>query len=582
MATFNVSTSAQLKSAISQASGGDVIRLAPGNYGSVDINREKHSSTVTIVSADAKRPAVIESLKVVNSDNLRFDNLKFDFTIGKGGSKPFAVQFGDKITFTNNVFDGDLNGRYPTFGNGLTVSDSTNVTVQNNEFFHFMRGAEFRKVTGLNIVNNEVHNVAGDGMVFAQIRNGLIQGNDMHSMKGDPKSNYHKDVFQFWTAGTDQPTQNVTVRGNRIETGDGSTQSIFFGNDLAKANSKFFYQNIVIENNKIIAGHYHGITMEEGNGVVIRNNTVVQDMTTGFNGQVNMPRITVSDLSKNITVTGNTAHEVPGAKGGWTISGNKIVSKGYKVSDGDKGVIKAPETPAFVPSPEPDKGAAAPNKPAPAPEKPAPVPEKPTAPPQTDYDGISIADLTKPQSQAFYAQLARDVGAELRANGNGGNTDAVVLASASTSVASAGNGNNILIGKQGADQLLSGVGENIMVGLGGADTFRFTGSHVRNDKTDAILDLNFAQGDKISFRGYEAGTFNSKGGGNRVDIFENGSSVIVDSILDIGELAAFSSGISASTRGSTLVLEISQKAGVQELELVNLAQAYNSIDSALF
>ncbi len=575
MATFNVSTSAQLKSAISQASGGDVIRLAPGNYGSVDINKEKFGSTVTFVSADAKRPAVIESLKVVNSENIRFDGLKFDFTIGTGGSKPFAVQFANKITFTNNVFDGDLVGRYPTYGNGLTVNDSTNITVQNNEFFHFMRGAEFRKVTGLNIVNNEVHNVAGDGMVFAQIRNGLIQGNDMHSMKGDPKSNYHKDVFQFWTTSTDVGTQNVVIRGNRIETGDGSTQSIFFGNAVGKTPANFFYKDIVIENNVIVAGHYHGITIEEGNGVAIRNNTVIQDMTTGFNGQVNMPRITVSDTSKNITVSGNTAHEVPNAKGGWAIVNNKIVSKGYKISDGDKGVIPAPELPSVSPSPQPDKGAGAP--------QPAPTPEKPANPaPETDYDGISIASLTKPQSQAFYAQLARDVGAEFRANGNGGGTDAVVLASGSTSVASAGNGNNILIGKQGADQLLSGIGENIMVGLGGADNFRFTGSHVRDDKTDAILDLNFAQGDKISFRGYDAGTFNSKGGGNRVEIFENGASVIVDSILDLGELAAFSSGISASTRGSTLVLEISQKAGVQELELVNLAQAYNAIDSALF
>lgn len=574
MATFNVSTSAQLKSAIAQASGGDMIRLAPGNYGTVDI-RQKYGNTVTITSADSKRPAVIESLKVVNSENLRFDGLKFDFTIGTGGSKPFSVQFGNKISFTNNVFDGDLVGRYPTFGNGLTVTDSTNVTVQNNEFFHFMRGGEFRKVTGLTITNNEVHNIAGDGMVFAQIRNGLIQGNDMHSMKGDPNSNYHKDVFQFWTAATDQPTQNVVVRGNRIETGDGSTQSIFFGNNLAPANPKFFYQDIVIENNTIIAGHYHGITMEEGNGVIIRNNIVVQDTSGGFTNSVNLPRITVSDVSKNITVTGNTAHEVPNAKGGWTISGNKIVSKGYKISDGDRGVVPAPDpapTPETKPEPKPEV------KPEVKPEaKPSPNPT-----PETDYDGIDIAALTKPQSQAFYAQLARDVGAEFRANGNGGNTDAVVLAAGADSIASAGAGNNILIGKQGADVLLSGVGENIMVGLGGADNFRFTGSHVRDDKTDAILDLTFAQGDKISFRGYDAGTFNAKGGGNRVDIFDNGGSVIVDSLLDLGELANFSSGISAHTRGSNLVLEISQKAGVQELELVNLAQAYTAIDSALF
>src|SRR5690606_38005123 len=141
-----------------------------------------------------------------------------------------------------------------------------------------------------------------------------------------------------------------------------------------------------------------------------------------------------------------------------------------KLSDGDKGVIKAPSTPAPAPPPEKDVAQKAPTEKGPA----APAPEKPAATPpsssDTDFGSISIAALTKPQSQAFYSALARDMGLDLRTNGQGGSTDALVLAS--SGIVSAGSGDNLLVGRNGGgDSFLGGVGENVMVGLSGADTF---------------------------------------------------------------------------------------------------------------
>lgn len=577
MATFNVSTSAQLRSALSQANGGDTIRLAPGNYGAVEINKQNYKSPVTITSANSNNEAVISKLAVRSSENIRFDDIDFKVS---GGGRSLLVDGSSRITFTDAKFEGSMSGGYAV-GMGLTVTNSRQITVENSEFLKFQRGGEFRKVTDLKVINNEVHQMTGDGLTFAQIQGGLIQGNDMHSMRGNPKSSYHKDMIQFWTTSTDAPTRDVVIRGNRIDTDDGSTQSIFFGNSMAKSNKSFYWQNITIENNTIVAGHRHGIYVEEANGLSIRNNVVVQDTDTNFGRQIHTPLIEVTKSSQKVTISGNTAHDVVGGGSGWTISNNKFVSKGYKLSDGDKGVIKAPSTPAPAPPPEKDVAQKAPTEKGPA----APAPEKPAATPpsssDTDFGSISIAALTKPQSQAFYSALARDMGLDLRTNGQGGSTDALVLAS--SGIVSAGSGDNLLVGRNGGgDSFLGGVGENVMVGLSGADTFRFNGSQVRDDKTDMILDANFAHRDEIVFRGYERGTFEGKGGGNRLDIWDNGASAVIDSAVDLREMVAFSSGVSARTSGSTLTLEIEQKSGTHQIELAGLAQAYLAADSALF
>src|SRR5690606_7162759 len=153
--------------------------------------------------------------------------------------------------------------------------------------------------------------------------------------------------------------------------------------------------------------------------------------------EIHTPLIEVSKSSQKVTITGNTAHEVVGSGSGWNVSNNKIVSKGHKVSDGDK---VPPSKPAPDPKPQPDVDEREPTPQKPAPEKPAPEKPDVTPPTQPSYEGLPTADLVKPQSQAFYASLARDMGLDLRTNGQGGSNDALVLAN--NGIASAGRGDN--------------------------------------------------------------------------------------------------------------------------------------------
>ncbi|PJN93051.1 hypothetical protein CNY89_24185, partial [Amaricoccus sp. HAR-UPW-R2A-40] len=68
-----------------------------------------------------------------------------------------------------------------------------------------------------------------------------------------------------------------------------------------------YHRNILIENNYIHSTNKLGITVAHGDGVVIRNNTVLHNDDMGFNS---VPLINVSLLSRNVDIIGNTVYSV--------------------------------------------------------------------------------------------------------------------------------------------------------------------------------------------------------------------------------------------------------------------------------
>ena len=77
MATFNVSGASQLASAIVSARGGDMIRLAAGTYGTLNLSK-KFSGNVTITSASDSNKATFTTVKANGAANVTFDGIKFD------------------------------------------------------------------------------------------------------------------------------------------------------------------------------------------------------------------------------------------------------------------------------------------------------------------------------------------------------------------------------------------------------------------------------------------------------------------------------------------------------------------------
>lgn len=337
---IDVATAEELMAALEQATGGETIRLAPGDYGLLklvalyDINPwADYASEVTITSADPTDPGVFSALAFAGVGNITFDGVVFDYDAASGDSKPFEVTHGSHhVTIRNSVFDGDLVDGYGD-GHGIWVRESSGITIENNDFFNWGHAGAFHTVSDLQIVNNDIRQLSADGLNFSQIQGALIEGNYIGDFHRSPDSTHHPDMIQFWTANTTEPSTDVVIRGNQLMSGEGYwTQSIFMRNemvDTGAAGEEMFYRNILIEDNVIWNSHLHGITVGETDGLTIRNNTLLDNEGALGDGGWGSPEIRVSDAATQVTIIDNIAHAVTEAQSGWTVADNLIVQRSF-------------------------------------------------------------------------------------------------------------------------------------------------------------------------------------------------------------------------------------------------------------
>ena len=346
--TYSVSNLNELYDALATATGGETILLAAGNYGDMALTGRSgfdtaFARTVTIASADPGNPAVITGLDVRGAQNLAFDGITFDYTFAPGDEiyyRPFSVSGSQNIAIRNSIFDGDVATGVSAVSDGygyavgLSFRDTAGVTIENNEFFDFNRGLGVSQSSDVVVRGNDIHDIRMDGMNFAEIAGALIENNYIHDFRGSANSLDHCDMIQFWTNRTDSPSTDITIRNNHLDIGNGTpTQSIFMRNeevDSGRAGSEMLYQNILIEDNVIINGHLHGITVGETAGLTIRSNTVLHadgGSVDGVDSSVEIPQINVSAASKNVVIGNNAVADIKGFSGqpDWTVAKNAFV-----------------------------------------------------------------------------------------------------------------------------------------------------------------------------------------------------------------------------------------------------------------
>lgn len=283
MATYNVSNASGLTGALSKAKSGDVIKLGGGSYGTVNFSG-KNLGGVTITSASDSNQAVFTKVKFKGVSGVTIDNVKFD---GPGNS-----------------------------GNGLEISNGSNIKVVNSDFTDLRLGAYFSKITGLTVSNNTFTKMYHDAMNFAGITNGVISKNTYRE-SGSHSGYTHKDFIQFWTNKTngEAGSKNITITGNSFYSNDGDTHGILIMNE-AKLSA---HTNFTISNNYMRASHTHGITVQDGNDIDIVNNTLIRD------GKLS-PLINVTPKSVYVTITNNTVGSVPDqGNSTWVVANNKEV-----------------------------------------------------------------------------------------------------------------------------------------------------------------------------------------------------------------------------------------------------------------
>jgi hypothetical protein len=367
-AASDITDAAGLAGALAAATGGETLRLAPGDYGrlSMDVRRSPgvdFPRPVTLVSADPADPAVFAEAALYGVGNLVLDGLRFDYRYAPGDKmykRPFDFRACRSLTIRNSVFDGDVpRGLSPEddgvgYGIGLSVPEGRDVSILDNRIQGFNRGLVMGRGSNVVITGNRLVGMRLDGMNFVAMQETRIEGNHLHGFRRSKLKPGHSDMIQFWTNGSETPSTGITIRGNLLLAGDGDhTQSIFMRNDMVDrglAGPEMFYRDILIEENVILNGHLHGITLGETKGATIRRNTLLRDpvfaTTANRERNVTIPRISVKATSVGVVVADNIAFAVPESRPGWRVEGNLLVQNRGRTEPGFYDRI-------FEPRPEP-------------------------------------------------------------------------------------------------------------------------------------------------------------------------------------------------------------------------------------
>jgi len=590
MATKNVSTSRQLLDALAGASGGDRIVLAAGNYGNVSLAKHDFNGPVTLAGAGK---AVFTGLALRDVANLTLDGLAFDYAPGKSPSEtPFVVATSKNVTIRNADFDGHLAGGYGA-GLGLKVTRSAQITVENSDFAKFQRGAFFLDVTGLTVRGNDMRLMSEDVLEFAQVIGARIERNHLYDMQTPPERK-HKDLIQFWSAGTTKPSADVVIRDNVLESDEPLVHGIFLGNEIGRSNKSFKYQNILIENNKVTSGHVLGLVVEHSSKVTIRGNEVRihPDLKKT---SMNTPVIDVTPDSTGVVISGNTAHALPDKLGaGWTVTGNKLVTTSGTVSAApDAGSVGTSGATGGTPAPADDGGTDF---------RFTGSQSKGKADTVRDLD---FADGDRIILKDYAAGTLKGYGDDNYLAVNRAGTYAVLdsqadlaeLAAASSAVtlAAAGDGQLLRISQPGGrhDIYLPAQGQSSAgtKSFGGTTTatsstttttsgdgtdFRFDGAKSRGD-TDTLRGLDFADGDRIILKNYATGTLKGYGDDNYLAVNRAGTYAVLDSLRDVAELDSASSAVTTRVSGDTLVLSITQSGSRHDIQLAGLGDEFLSL-----
>lgn len=326
----------ELLAAIQSASGGEVLESS-GVVNDLTLYGLAFADPVTI------KGATIKALVVNSCAGLIFEDCLFDYDYAGQPEhyQAFSINDSKRITVRNCRVIGDNGPTGHGHGWGLTATYCSDIVFEGNEVRTFLRGIKALVSDNIVVRGNDVSDMSGDAMNFAQVDGVLIEDNFIHDFRSDPASPFHKDMIQFWTKGCTAPNKNIIIRGNRLDIGDGAwTQSIFMRNeavDTDGAGEDMYYRNVVIENNDIKNAHLWGITCSYAVDVSIVGNTLERKLNLdnpsnagwGSNWLESVPAIMATGpLFGEVVVSGNTAPRIEIGNPDWDKGGNTVTGTG--------------------------------------------------------------------------------------------------------------------------------------------------------------------------------------------------------------------------------------------------------------
>lgn len=350
--TITVTSTAELQAAYatlaSQPDGGTIL-VAQG-VEPVEISLKdspQSASSVTIKSADTGAPTQASIIHFSDVSNVTVEGFHISSigTTRAAHLEDLSIDSSENITIKDVVFEGSATEKYdpddPSTNLAATMSDirnTTDITFSNNTVSGYYQGLVFKESKDINVLDNEIFELQGDGIRLAGVERVTIDGNHLHDFHGTTYDFNHNDMIQLWSRNVDTVSQDITISNNLLISGDGaSSQSIFLGNEASDTDPTHIFKNITISDNVIYNGQGHGITAYFSDNVLIDNNTVLwnpeatvqANNSTAENStppRIFLDNVTNAQVRDNITsdiVTNTTTVQ----------TGNKIIEYFDKTSD---------------------------------------------------------------------------------------------------------------------------------------------------------------------------------------------------------------------------------------------------------
>jgi hypothetical protein len=267
---------------------GDTIYLLSGYHGNLVMIGAMNTDYITIKAADGATPTFSHILLLAAS-KWTFDGVSISSSYASGAKEsalfeaPLNSYQGPSsyITLKNSeVFSiPDITGitqQYwrDTATTGVSIIAAPYSIVDNVHIYNVTGGATFNAAAHCQLTNSVIENVMGDGVGVYQADYLKIEYNIIKNMY-DPGTEQHTDLVQFSSDGViANALTGVEVRGNIVLTHEDENQP-FIAATQGISGFDGFFKDFVIENNLVMVGMYHGITLAGAINSLIINNTCV-------------------------------------------------------------------------------------------------------------------------------------------------------------------------------------------------------------------------------------------------------------------------------------------------------------------
>jgi hypothetical protein len=306
------------------AAGASTIALKPGVYREIVIRDRQPAATVALVAADPAQPPVVNRLVVLGSGRLLIRNWRFVVDLENGLEGALAdVQRSRDIAFEAVHFAQDASAQArpaqtgagqtgpaqtgPTPAapplaapvadgrwRGLSGLDVEGLAVRDSTFSGLDRGLVIQRGRQLAIAHNLFSNMRGAGVNLVEADTTQIDSNRFNGFQAEPGRT--GTFIHVWTRGATLPSRRLTIRHNvMIQDTAVAAQGIMLSNE-----ERIPFSDVVVENNIVVVGSPHGISIDRAESATIRGNVVLDTVNSTFNGAVRMSRVTGGEVSGNL------------------------------------------------------------------------------------------------------------------------------------------------------------------------------------------------------------------------------------------------------------------------------------------